>query len=145
MVLTSTVHGQAYSSDAALPLVNAYDNADRAVIDNTGLAHTPIEVVTFTRVIDRLVALVALAEAALAGSFAAAVIVGDDIVLIISRVEAGANPGYGGHLGPWRTGVRGTTATAGYEAINGAVAPVVAVVDIALWRVGVGFAAGAWL
>jgi hypothetical protein len=75
-------------------LINADYNADCAVINNTCLPHTPIDIVAFTRIIDRLVALVALAETALAGGFATAVIVRHDIVFIVGRVKAGANPGY---------------------------------------------------
>ena len=140
-----TASCRAYSSDAASGLVNADHNADRAVINNACLPHTPIDIVAFTRIIDWLVAFIAMAEAALAGSFATAVIVRNDIVPIVGRVEAGADPGYGGHLGSRRTGMGGTSAATGYKAINGAVTPVVAIVDITLRRAGVGFAAGAWL
>ena len=85
-----------------------------------------------------------MAETALAGGFTTAVIVRDDIVFVVGRVEAGANPGDRRHLRAWRTGMRGTATATGYKAINGAIAPVVAIVDISLRSVGVRFAAGAW-
>jgi hypothetical protein len=81
--------------DAASGFINTNHDTDRAVINNTCLTHTPIDIIAFTGIIDRFVALVAVAETALAGSFSTAVIVRDDIVLVVGWIKAGANPGYG--------------------------------------------------
>ena len=144
MVLITTVSRHAYLLQAASGLVNPDDHTYRAVVDNAGLSHTPIDIIAFARVIDRLVAFVAMAETALAGGFATAIIVRDDIVFVVGRVEAGANPGDRRHLRTWRTRVRSTAAATGYKAIDGAVTPVVAIVDITLRSAGVGFATVAW-
>ena len=93
MALIATAYSQIFLFDLASSVINTDHNADRAVIDNTSLTHTPIDIIAFTREINRFVTLIAVAEAALAGGFATAVIVRNDIVFVVGWIEAGANPG----------------------------------------------------
>ena len=144
-LLIYTVSRHTNSFQATSSLTNPDDDAYRTVVDNAGFSHTPIDVIALARVIDRLVAFVAMAETALARGFSTTVVVRHDIVLIVGRVEAGAYPGNRRHLRTWWTGMGSASAATGNKSVDGTIAPVVAIVDITLGSAGVGFAAGAWL
>src|SRR5215475_652491 len=73
---------------------DAEHNGGRAIVDDTGGAEAPIDVVAARREVDRLVALVAVAEAEPAHVLPATVIVRNDVVLAVGRVATGADPGH---------------------------------------------------
>src|SRR5438552_13289123 len=83
----------------------AEDHRDRAV-DRPALgAETPEQVVVLGDDVERLLALGPRAATAHAERRAAAVVVGDEVVLAVGRVPACADPGDGRHLRTRRTGV----------------------------------------
>src|SRR5581483_6647961 len=120
--------------------LHADDDRHRRVVDDAGAAHAPVHVVALRRVVDRPIAFVAIAVALLAERLAAAVVVGDDVVLAVGRIAAGADPRDRRHLGAGRAGVRVAAAAGGDEAVERAVAPVFARRVIALRRRRIGLA-----
>lgn len=106
----------------------------RAVVRHIGLAAgTPVEIVRALRAVDWRIALIALALAATATAFATAIVVGNDVVLAIRRIAAGADPGDIRLHGARRTTAGGATTTATDKTIDGTVPPVFAAVRIALF------------
>ena len=75
-----------------LRLLNTNHDGYRGVVNNPGFAHTPVDIVAFAWVINRLVAFIAIAKTALAIGFTAAVVVGDDVIFPVHRVATGAYP-----------------------------------------------------
>lgn len=70
----------------------AKHNRRRAVIDAGCGAKAPVDVVRHGRLIDGSIVLVAIAFTSTASGFAAAVIVGNHVVLPVSRVAACTDP-----------------------------------------------------
>ena len=89
-------------------------------------AQAPVVIIGGMGPVGGPVPFVPVAEAVAAGRFAAAVVVGDDVILAVARVFAGADPGYCRHLRPRRATVDGAAAAGAQVAVNGAVAPVFA-------------------
>ena len=110
------------------------DHRQRAAIGHIGLtAGAPVEVVGTLRPVDRRVALITLADTAPAIALTAAVVVGNDVVLAIGGIAAGADPG-DVRLHRARRAAAGRTAAATTEkTVDGAVPPVVAAVRITLF------------
>src|SRR5262249_55650267 len=84
--------------------------------------------------VQRLVVLVAIAEAAPALAFAAAVIVGHDVVMTIRWVVTAPDPGDGRGLGARRAGVRRASAACTQEPVDGAMPPILAALRVARIR-----------
>ncbi len=77
-------------------VIDADNNGGRTIIDDVGgAAGTPINIVRRLRQIHRLVAFVTGTEASATSAFATAIIVGEDVVLTVAGVQAGADPGDG--------------------------------------------------
>src|SRR6516162_7122634 len=116
------------------------DDARRGtVIGNPDLAaRTPVVVVRFEGHVERLVALVAIAQTAAALTLAAAIIVGHDVVMPVGRVVTGSYPGDGRGLGARRAAVGRAPAAGAQEAVDGAVSPVLAGLRVAGIGGGVG-------
>ena len=96
-------------------------------------SEAPVQVIRCTWVVNRAVALVALAQTIATRRFTAAVIVGNDVVDAIDRVFTGANPGDGRHLRAGRARIDGAATTATQEAIDSAITPVVTTTPITLF------------
>src|SRR5277367_1708801 len=93
----------------------ADDACRRAVVRDIGvsIAGAPVDVVRLPGAIDGRIAFVAVTEAATARTFAATVIVGNDVVLAVTGIVARPDPGHGRHVGTWRAGrLRAAAATA---------------------------------
>ena len=127
--------------ESVFPRRHTQDNSRGAVINGAVLhAKAPVDVVVGKGAVGRRVVHVVIAEATAAGGLAAAVVVGNDVVQVVGRVPAGADPGHRVHAGARGAGIVGAAAATAEEAVDGAIAPVVAGCRIA--RVGVRFAAG---
>src|SRR5438034_1007986 len=61
----------------------------------------------------------------------AAIVIGNNIVTSVRRIETGADPCDRRHLRARRTGIYSSSATAAERAVNGAIAPVIALGGIA--------------
>lgn len=96
-------------------------------------AGTPIEIVRALRPIDRRVALISLADAAPTITFATTVVVGNDVVLAVRRVSAGADPGDVRLHGARRTTASRATATSTEKTVDRTMSPVVAAIGIAFF------------
>src|ERR1043165_3848070 len=88
--------------------------------------HAPVDVVVRAHPIAGTLALVVVALAFATGALAAAVVVRDEVVAAIGRVLAGAGPADLGSLGARRALRGAAAAAAAQEAVEGAVAPVLA-------------------
>src|SRR5690606_34858255 len=110
----------------------------RAVVDGARRRDAPVDVVALGGVVGGLVALVAVAEAAPAVVLAAAVVVADHVVLAVGGVAAGADPGDRRHRRARRARGRAAAAARAQEAVDRAVAPVLAARGIALGPLDVG-------
>src|SRR4051794_29408885 len=88
------------------------DPRRRAMIGNVGrpISRTPVVVVGLERNIQWRVALISITHASAARRLPAAVVVRDDVVFAIQGVVTSPDPGYRGHLRPWRTGILRSTA-----------------------------------
>ncbi len=78
-----------------------------------------------------LLAFRTVAIAAAADRFTAAIVVRDQIILVIHRIAAGTDPVYGRGLSARRTASLGTAATSAKRAANGAIPPVIATFRVA--------------
>src|SRR6185312_9880384 len=109
-------------------LRHTHDARGRTMVGNIGLgvAGAPIVVIRLARLKQRRVALIAIAETPAAGALAAAVIIGDDIVLAVRGIVAGADPGDRGHVRAGRACRLRSAAAAAKKPVDGAVAPVLA-------------------
>ena len=103
-------------------------------------AYTPVDVVIGKGAVRGSISHVVVAQAAAARRLAAAVVVGNDVVQVVRRVLAGADPGHGVHTGSRGTGNVGAAAATAEETVYGAVAPVIAGGGVA--RVCIRVAAG---
>lgn len=92
-----------------------------------------MDVICCARTIDRRLALVTRAAAAVALSSATAVVVRDQIVLAVSWIAAGAYPRKRGHCRARRAFVRAAATTFTEIAIGRAVAPIVTASWVALF------------
>src|SRR5262245_6965557 len=113
------------------------DDGHRAVDRAALRAEAPEEVVVLHRHVQRPLRFRARAPAAHAERLAAAVVVGDDVVLPVARVAARPDPRDRRHLGARRTGVLRTAAARTEETVDGAVPPIVAarrIADVAVER-----------
>src|SRR3972149_6577032 len=104
---------------------------DRAVIAHVRGAEAPYDVVVELRAIDRRLALVGVAQAQAATALAAAVVVGDDVIFVVGRVQAGADPGGVGDRRAGRTLADAAAAAGAQEPVESAIAPVVALRRVA--------------
>src|SRR5580692_3647441 len=117
---------------AAMPRIalfrGTYDASRRTVIRNVRLAvaRAPIVVVRLTRLVERRITLVAIAEASSAGGLAAAVVIGDHVILAVARIVASSNPRHRRHIRAGRTAGRTAAAASAQETVDRAVAPVIA-------------------
>src|SRR6185436_5880909 len=93
-------------------------------------ARAPVVVVRLEWNVQRRIALVAIAQTTAAGALAAAVIVGDGVVLTVGRVVARADPGDQRHLRSRRAGALRAAAAIAEETVDRAVAPVIAAARI---------------
>src|SRR5208337_3665696 len=86
---------------ASLLLLNsgAQDDGDRARVGLALGAKTPGNLIIGLRPHQRPIAAIVLAGASTPGDSAAAVVVGNDVVALVRRVAAGADPGDRRHLG----------------------------------------------
>ena len=101
------------------------------MIDVIACAHAPVDIIALGWEIIRHVAFVAIAHAAVAGTFAAAIIIGNDVITPVRGVFACAYPGHRRHFGPRRaTGMTAAT-TGAQETVHAAVTPVFAFPRIA--------------
>src|ERR1700692_3029749 len=134
---------------AATPRPSATADADRAVSvlllinrdaqddgggAGIGLAlgsETPGDFVVILRPHDGPIALIVLAGAPPPRHAATTVIVRNDVVPLIRRLAAGADPGDGRHLRTRRTGIHAAAVTSAQRSVDGAVAPIVALRRIA--------------
>ena len=55
-------------------------------------ADTPVDIVVFGGLIDGLVTFVVIAEATIARTLTATVVIGNNVVPVVNRIAAGANP-----------------------------------------------------
>src|SRR5262245_34791567 len=78
-------------------LGRAEDCADRAMVAHVLGAEAPDNVVVQLRPVDRRLALVGVAQALPAAAPAAAIVIRDDVVLVVGGVEARADPGHVGN------------------------------------------------
>ena len=78
-----------------LLLGRSHDARGRAMVGNIGLgvSGAPVVVIGLAGLKQGRVAFVAVAEASAAGALAAAVIIGNDIVLAVARIVTGPDPG----------------------------------------------------
>src|SRR5262249_21695032 len=106
------------------------DDGYRAVDRATRGAEAPEEIVVPPGEIDWLLALGPGAAATEAEGLPAAVVVGDDVVLPVARIPAGADPRHRRHLGSRRAGALRAPAARAEEPVDGAVPPVVAALRI---------------
>src|SRR5205807_7490 len=116
------------------------DSARRgAVVGNPNLtAGTPVVVVRLEGHIQRLVAFVAVAQTAAALALAAAVVVGNDVVVPIARIVTGPDPRDGRGLGAGRAAVCRPSAAGTQESVDGAVPPVLTALRVAGIRASAG-------
>src|SRR5882757_4007622 len=137
------------STAAATPKPNNTVDADRAVNvlllinrdtqddgggAGIGLAlgpETPGDFVVVLRPHDRPISLIVLAGTPPPGHAAAAVIVRNDVVSLVRRIAAGADPRDRRHLRAGRTGIHAAAVTGTQRSVDGAVTPVVALGRIA--------------
>ena len=131
------------ASGYALPSFcsDTQNDGSSAMINRTVLhAYTPVDVIIGKGAVRGSISHVVVAQAAAARGLAAAVVVGNDVVQVVRRVLAGADPGHGVHTGSRGTGNVGAAAATAEETVNGAVAPVIAGGGVA--RVCIRVAAG---
>src|SRR5208283_684402 len=90
----------------ALLLLNRHtqDQGDRTGVGLALGAETPRNLVIGLRAHQRPVALIVLAGTSPPGNPAATIVIRNDVIALIRRVAAGADPGNGRHLGSGRTG-----------------------------------------
>ena len=110
---------------------HAQDQGHRAGVGLALGAEAPGDLVVGLRPHHRPVALVVLAGASSPGHPAAAVVVRNDVVALIRRIAAGADPGDRRHLGAGRTGGDAAAVAGAQRAVDGAIAPIVALGPIA--------------
>jgi len=108
-------------------LGRAHDARGRTMVGNIGLgiSRAPVVIVGLARLKERGVALVAIAETSAAAALAATIIIGDDVILAVTGVVTGADPGDGRHVGAGRTRRLRSSATSAQKAVDGAVPPII--------------------
>ena len=79
----------------ALAAVDANHYGGRTMVRVGFCANTPVDIVVFRWVVSRLVAFIPVAEASSAISFAATVVVRNDVAHTVRGILAGAYPGHG--------------------------------------------------
>ncbi len=92
----------------------ADDDGNRAVVEIRRRASAPVDVVVSIPVVFGAFALISITDASAADALAAAVVVGDQVILPVGRIAAGSHPGYGRDFGSGRAGDRASS-TAGAE------------------------------
>ena len=95
-----------------------------AVIGLASRAEAPVNIVGSVRAIGWPVTDVGIAKTIATGSLTTAVVIGNDVVLAVMGIFAGANPGNRRHFRTRRTHFIGTTTATAKKPINGAVTPV---------------------
>src|ERR1700676_5096343 len=93
-------------------------------------AEAPGDLVVVLRAHDGPVALVVLACAASPRHASAAIVVRDDVIAPVRRIAAGADPCDGRHFGSRRTRIRASAITCAKRAVDGAIAPIIALCGI---------------
>ncbi len=101
------------------------------MVGSTLRTKTPGDVAVPAREIQGFLAFRAVAIAAGAKRFTAAIVVRNQVVPVIDRVVAGANPVNGRGLTARRTAALGTAAATAKRAANGAIPPVIATFRVA--------------
>src|ERR1700751_5919544 len=101
---------------ASLP--DADDTGRGAVVGNSDLAaRTPVVVVRFDGHVQGLVVFVAIAQAATAFAFAAAIVVRHDVVMPVCGIVTGPYPSDGRGLGARRAAVCGASTAGAQEPV----------------------------
>src|ERR1700676_2243653 len=101
-----------------------------------GISGTPVVIVGLAGLKQGCIAFVAIAEASAAGALAAAVVIGNDVVLAVTRVVTGADPGDGRHVRTRRARRLRSAATPAQKPVDCAMPPIVARRGVARIRVG---------
>jgi hypothetical protein len=96
------------------------------VIHGLRVGHAPVDVVVNTHAVAGALAFVEVAQAAAAGDFAAAIVVADQIGFAVLGILARADPSDFGDFRSRRTLAEGAAAAVTEEAIQRAVAPIIA-------------------
>ena len=98
----------------------------RAAVGLALSAETPGDLVVRGRPHDRPVALIAMTLTSAACGAPTTVVIGDDVVAVVGRIQARTDPRNRRHLCARRTGIHGSPAATAQRAVYGAVTPVIA-------------------
>src|SRR5262245_11934843 len=90
------------------------------------VGHAPVDVIVYAHAVTGPFADIVIAETLVAGRLAAAVVIADEVGLVVLGMLAGADPGHLRDLRSRRTGVQRTAATGAKEPVQRAVAPIFA-------------------
>src|ERR1019366_6109676 len=105
---------------------NTQDDGRGAGIRLALRTETPRDLVVVLRPHHRPIALIILTSTSPPGHSAAAVIVRNDVISLIRRIPAGADPGDRRHFRARRTGIDAAAVTCAQRPVDGAVAPIIA-------------------